>query len=121
MRAGYWSNKLVKSGQEQVHKETPSNIQSCETRGALETSITKGISAEMDLKGGAVVQARKGQAEEKKAVGGLKDVGDIMSRLRTVREFGKKLRTKLDDWLDQLPGIEEECEKLIGVAEEEMG
>ena len=90
------------------------------TTGFNEMAITKGIESAINLKGGKPLSQKKGVDEEKLCIGGLRNAGDLMSRLSTVRQFGYVFRSKLDDWLQEMPQYEEKCWSLIGLAEDKL-
>ena len=115
-KCGKWGNVLVSHAMEakEPRDMTPWNKWN-------EYSITKGITSELDLKGGNMIQKKKGHLDELHCVGGARNTADSVERLHAVKQYGRQFRAKLDSWISAMPGFEEKCLKLIDISEEKLG
>ena len=85
-----------------------------------DNAVYKGIDCELELKGGHTIMEKAGAEAARRCIGGLQNTGDTVKRLGAVREFGKKLRLKLEDCIEAVEGFEDKCLGLIGLPNKEL-
>ena len=110
-KCGKWKNALVNKSQDAVGG-------ACTDHN--EQAIYKGLTSDLDLRGGRTIVHKAMYEAERLAIGGLRNTADTMSRLGSVREFGKRFRAKLDGWIEAVDGFESRCLSLIGLEGEEL-
>ena len=82
-KCGRWGNALVMT-------PATATVTTQESKKWNLLSMEKGITSELDLKGGNMIQKRRNLLEETHCVGGSRNTAECVSRLHAVKAFGSR-------------------------------